>query len=142
MSVEKLDYPFGISCVPVGVGHHYDGSSFPVQFRKKIYYLDTVFRVEVTRWFVSGDDRWIGGECTGYGYALLLPDGLLLRAGQRGESAAAEALPALRLPPLPSGHRYGLLLLCADSLLATWEQPLFTEVGSAGIFLRSIPDFP
>jgi hypothetical protein len=74
-------------------------------------------------------------------YALLLPDGLLLRAGARaGETTAA--LPGLRLPTLPSGHRYGVLLLCAESLLATWEQPLFTEVGSAGIFLRRLADFP
>lgn len=71
-------------------------------------------------------------------YALLLPDGLLLRAGPQGSGGP----PPLRLAPLPSGHRYGMLLLCGDSLLVTWEQPLFTEVGSAGIFLRRLPDFP
>jgi len=78
-------------------------------------------------------------------YALLLPDGLLLRAREPDApvgAARSDSLPELSLPPLPTGHHYGALLVCEATVLAAWEQPLFTEVGSAGIFLRKVPDFP
>jgi hypothetical protein len=71
-------------------------------------------------------------------YLLLTPAGELLEATDEPAGKTPSALPAFRrhrLPPAPGGGRYGELLLLGDTLLATWEQDSFTEVGAAGIFL-------
>jgi hypothetical protein len=85
----------------------------------------------------------LGAVERGGRYALLLPDGVLLRAAAQPSGGTWQrALGALHLPSLPPGHRYCALLVAGEHLLATWEEPAFTEVGSAGIFLRKVPNFP
>jgi hypothetical protein len=88
----------------------------------------------------------LGAVERGGRYALLLPEGLLLRAvGQsagKASHASSRRLGELQLPALPPRHRYCALLVAGETLLATWEQPAFTEVGPAGIFLKKVPNFP
>ena len=68
---------------------------------------------------------------------LLLPGGLLLKA-----SPDSRQIQRFRLAVLPEGYAYRDLLLHGQYLLASWEQPSFTEVGAAGIFLEKFPFFP
>lgn len=68
---------------------------------------------------------------------LLLPGGLLLKA-----SPGSRQIQRFRLADLPEGYAYRDLLLHGQYLLASWEQPSFTEVGAAGIFLEKFPFFP
>lgn len=68
---------------------------------------------------------------------LLLPRGLLLKA-----SPGSRQIQRFRLTVLPDGYAYRDLLLHGQYLLASWEQPSFTEVGAAGFFLEKFPFFP
>jgi hypothetical protein len=67
-------------------------------------------------------------------FLLLLPDGLLLSLASGGGE-----IQGIRLPALPEGFVYGDFLLHGEHLVAGWEQPVFTEVGAAGIFLGLLP---
>jgi hypothetical protein len=62
---------------------------------------------------------------------------LLLKA-----SPDSRQIQRFQLADLPEGYAYRDLLLHGQYLLASWEQPSFTEVGAAGIFLEKFPFFP
>jgi hypothetical protein len=63
---------------------------------------------------------------------LLLPDGSLLHG-----SPSSRKVRRLPLPPLPEGYVYRQLMLHDDTLLASWEQNAFTDVGAAGFFFAA-----
>lgn len=68
---------------------------------------------------------------------LLLPEGILL--------AVEDDTPRIeryRLSPLPEKTFYRDFLLMGEYLLASWEQPAFTDVAAAGIFIEKMPFFP
>jgi hypothetical protein len=70
-------------------------------------------------------------------YLLLLPDGLLLRAGEDSRQVRR-----MRLPSLPQGYVYRDMLPHGRNLVAAWEQTAFTDVGAAGIFFGEFPLIP
>ena len=56
------------------MGHHYDGTTFPIDFLQKLDDLLTRVWIEVARGFVSQNDHRIVGQYPGQGHALLLAD--------------------------------------------------------------------
>lgn len=68
-------------------------------------------------------------------YTLLAPDGVLLWVREGTARVMAE-----RLPPLPEGFVYSDLLISEHMLVAAWEEKVFTDVGTAGLFLWKDPE--
>ncbi len=63
-------------------------------------------------------------------YFLLTPQGLIIKADEQGRK-----LKTYTLPLLPGGYIYLDLIITNRRLLVTWEESLFTDVGSAGLFI-------
>ena len=79
----------------------------------------------------------LAGSQRGERVLLLLPEGLLLES-----DPASSGIHRYRLPTLPAGYEYRLLLIHEAHLLASWEHSAFTVVGAAGIFFARFPVIP
>ena len=68
----------GETGIVLGVGHHDDSGTFPVQLGKQLHHFRAVFRVQVTGRLIGEDDLRIRNDGAGNGHTLLLTSGKLL----------------------------------------------------------------
>src|SRR5262249_16915523 len=79
LSITNADDAMGIRRNFAFVRHKDDRISFRVQFVEQFHDFHARLGIEITRWLVGKNDRWVINQRSRYGHTLTLPAGKLIR---------------------------------------------------------------